>query len=87
MRVKQIFSLCILFALSSIFLFCLITGDNGTILSSLSSEATGLTKEGGTTTGTTTSTVSSTSGTTTAPNTTTTTTTTVPSTTTNPTTT
>lgn len=71
MRVKQILSLCLLFALSSVFLFCLITGDNGTILSSLSSEAIGLTKENKPTTDTVTGTISGTSGATSAPNTTT----------------
>ena len=81
MRVKQIFFLCLLFALSSIFLFCLITGDDGTILSSLSSKATGFTKEDPSTTGVTAGTVS---GATTAPNTTATTTATIPSTTTTP---
>lgn len=84
MRVKQILSLCLLFVLSSVFLFCLITGDNGTILSSLSSEAIDLTKEDKPTTGTVAGTISGTSGATGAPNIATTTTATIPSTTTTP---
>lgn len=41
MRVKQFFSLCLLFILSSAFLFCLVMGSNSIVLSSQPSTATG----------------------------------------------